>query len=344
MRYNLDIQLRPGQGSFLRPVCSHIFEQQKTEISCKLRIIFSCTEAIMNLDELTQYEIGDELRFIKSEHGFIFAEINNARAHATVSTYSGQVLSYRPNDRQDDLLFLSGKAFFEDGKAIKGGIPVCWPWFGADPENQGRPAHGFVRNRQWQVTGSESLEDGATKIVMSVTDSDATRVLWPHSFRLDIEITAGDSLKVALVTHNTGRDSMTISQALHTYFRVGDIGKVSIHGLDGVQYIDKANDAARMTQSGPVTISGEVDRIYTGVTGDLSIDDRALGRRIVVASSGCSTAVVWNPWVEIAAAMADLDDDDYQRMLCVETANAGPETVEVAAGADYRLAAEYTIM
>jgi glucose-6-phosphate 1-epimerase len=298
----------------------------------------------MNLEELTQFEIGDELRFIKSGHGFIHAEINNARANATISTYSGQVLSFRPKDRVEDLLFLSDKAFFEDGKAIKGGIPVCWPWFGPDPENQGRPAHGFVRNRQWQVTGSASLEDGSTKIVMSVTDSEATRALWPHSFRLDIEITAGDSLRVELVTHNTGRDDMTISQALHTYFLVGDIGKVSLHGLDGLQYIDKVIDAARMTQSGPVTISGEIDGIYTGVTGNLTIDDRALSRKIVVASSGCSTAVVWNPWVEIAASMADLDDDDYQRMICVETANAGPETVEVAAGEACRLAAEYTII
>jgi glucose-6-phosphate 1-epimerase len=297
----------------------------------------------MNLDELRQYEIGGELEFIEIEHGFIYAEINNPMAHATVSTYSGQVLSYRPKDRQDDLLFVSDKAYYEDSKAIKGGIPICWPWFGADPENQGRPAHGFVRNRQWQVTGSESLADGSTKIVMSMTDNDATRALWPHSFRLDIEITVGNSLKVELVTHNTGNDSITISQALHTYFRVGNIGKVSVLGLDGIQYLDKTNDSARVTQSGPVTISGEVDRIYTDVTGDLTIDDSSLGRKIVIASSGCSTAVVWNPWVEIAASMADLDDDDYQRMLCVETANAGPETVEIAAGKAYRLTAEYTI-
>jgi glucose-6-phosphate 1-epimerase len=297
----------------------------------------------MNYGELSQYEIAGELGFIEVEHGFIYAEINNARAHATVSTYSGQVLSYRPKGWQDDLLFVSDKAYYEEGKAIKGGIPVCWPWFGADPENQGRPAHGFVRNRQWQVTGSESLADGSTKIVMSITDNDATRALWPHPFQLDIEITVGDSLKVELITHNTGNASITISQALHTYFRVGDIGKVSVLGLDGIQYIDKARDAVFMTQSGPVTVSGEVDRIYTGVTGDLTIEDSSLGRKIVIASGGCSTAVVWNPWVEIAASMADLDDNDYRCMLCVETANAGPETVEIAAGEMYRLAAEYTI-
>ncbi len=252
----------------------------------------------MNFDELSRYEIDGELQFIEIEHGFVYAEINNARAHATVSTYSGQLLSYRPKDRQEDLLFVSDKAYYEAGKAIKGGIPVCWPWFGPDPENRGRPAHGFVRNRQWQVSGSESLADGSTKIILSITDSEATRALWPHPFRLDIEITVGDTLRVELVTHNTGNDSITISQALHSYFRVGDITSVSVLGLDGINYIDKANDSARKTQAGPLTISSEVDRIYTDTSGDLTIDDASLERKISIASSGCSTAVVWNPWVE----------------------------------------------
>lgn len=297
----------------------------------------------MNPDELSRYEIAGELRFVETGYGFVHAEISNTWAQATVSTYAGQVLSYRPKDQPHDILFLSDKAYFANGKAIKGGIPVCWPWFGADPENLGRPAHGFVRNRQWQVTGSKSLADGSTQIVMCMTDNDATHMLWPHPFRLDVEISVGDSLKVDLVTHNTGNDSITISQALHSYFQVGDIGKVSLHGLDGLQYLDKVNDFTRMTQSGTVTISGELDRIYTGVTRDLTIDDRSLQREIVIASSGCSTAVVWNPWVETAASMADLADDDYRHMLCVETANAGPETVKIAPGEAYRLAAEYSI-
>ena len=297
----------------------------------------------MNFDELSRYEIDGELQFIEIEHGFVYAEINNTRAHATVSTYSGQLLSYRPKDRQEDLLFVSDKAYYEAGKAIKGGIPVCWPWFGPDPENRGRPAHGFVRNRQWQVSGSESLADGSTKIILSITDSEATRALWPHPFQLDIEITVGDTLRVELVTHNTGNDSITISQALHSYFRVGDITSVSVLGLDGINYIDKANDSARKTQAGPLTISSEVDRIYTDTSGDLTIDDASLERKIAITSSGCSTAVVWNPWVNIAASMADLDDDDYLQMLCVETANAGPETVTITAGDCYRLSAEYSI-
>ena len=297
----------------------------------------------MNFDQLCEYEIENELQFVDIEHGFTYIEINNAKAHATISTYSGQVLSYRPKSQKDDLLFVSEKAYYEDGKAIKGGIPVCWPWFGADPDDLGRPAHGFVRNRQWEVTGSESLANGSTKVVLAMVDSDQTREIWPHPFKLSIEITVGDSLKVVLVTHNSGDESITISQALHTYFYVGDISKVQVLGLDGIDYLDKVDEFAEKTQSGPVTINGEVDRIYKGVTGELVIDDASLGRRIRITSRGCSTAVVWNPWSEIAASMGDLDDDDYKKMICVEAANAGPETVEIAAGSEYRLEAEYTI-
>jgi len=297
----------------------------------------------MNFDQLCEYEIENELQFVDIEHGFTYIEINNAKAHATISTYSGQVLSYRPKSQKDDLLFVSDRAYYEDGKAIKGGIPVCWPWFGADPDDLGRPAHGFVRNRQWEVTGSESLANGSTKVLLGMVDSDETRKIWPHTFKLSIEITVGDSLKVALVTHNSGDESIIISQALHTYFYVGDISKVQVLGLDGIDYIDKVDGFAEKTQSGPVTITGEVDRIYKGVTGELVIDDASLGRRIRIASRGCSTAVVWNPWSEIASSMGDLDDDDYKKMICVETANAGSETIEIAAGSEYRLEAEYTI-
>jgi glucose-6-phosphate 1-epimerase len=297
----------------------------------------------MDFSELCKYEIENELWFVEIEHGFTYIEINNSKAHATISTYSGQVLSYRPKNQQHDLLFVSDSAYYEEGKAIKGGIPVCWPWFGPDPEGRGRPAHGFVRNRQWRMTASESLANGATQVVLSLTDSSETRGIWSHPFRLDIEISVGDSLKVALVTHNTGERGITINQALHSYFQVGDISKVRVLGLDGTDYLDKVDGSARKTQSGPVTIDGEVDRIYTGVSGKLVIDDESLCRKIDITSQGCSTAVVWNPWIETAAAMNDLGNDDYRHMLCVESANAGPETIEVAAGDAYRLAAEYTL-
>ena len=297
----------------------------------------------MKSKELANFEIKDELQFVDCEHGFTYAEINNEKAHATISTYSGQVLSYRPKSQEKDLLFVSNKAYYQKGKAIKGGIPICWPWFGPDPEDMGHAAHGFVRNRQWDVIATESLADGSTKVVLGLTDTDETREIWPHAFNLNIEIIVGDTLKLALVTQNTGNENITISQAFHTYFHVGDIGKVQVSGLEGKEYLDKLDHFATKTQSGPIAINGEVDRIYTGVDGDLTIDDASFDRKIHITSGGCSTAVVWNPWDDVARSMGDLDDDDYRIMLCVETANAGPETVDVPAGKSYTLTAEYTI-
>ena len=292
---------------------------------------------------VNEYAIGDELRFVDTEHGFRNIEISNAKARATISTYGGQVLSYRPVSEDEDLLFLSARARYEVGTAIRGGIPVCWPWFGDDPEGQGRPPHGFVRNRQWTVTATESLLGGATKVTLGLVDTDETRTIWPHPFRLTIMITVGDSLRLELVMRNPGKESLTISQALHAYFHVGDISMVRVLGLDGVDYVDKVDDFAEKTQAGAVVVNGEIDRIYTGVAGELVVDDVSLGRKIRIGLAGSSTAVVWNPWAERAAAMSDLADDDYKKMICVEAANAGRETAEVPAGGEYRLSAEYSV-
>jgi glucose-6-phosphate 1-epimerase len=292
---------------------------------------------------MNEYEIGHELWFVDTEHGFRNIEINNAKARATISTYAGQVLSYRPATEEDGLLYLSAKARYQVGKAIRGGIPVCWPWFGDDPEGRGRPPHGLVRNRQWAVTATESLPDGATKVVLEVVDTDETRRIWPHSFRLQIVITVGDSLRLELVTRNRGKESLTISQALHAYFRVGDISRVRVLGLDGVHYLDKVDDFIEKTQAGAVVVNGEIDRIYTGVTGGLVVDDASLGRKFRIDLAGSNTAVVWNPWAAKAAAMSDLAYDDYRRLICVEAANAGPETVEVPGGGEYCLSVEYSV-
>ena len=297
----------------------------------------------MNFEQLRQYEIEDELEFVEIEHGFTYIEINNARAHATISTYSGQVLSYRPKGQAHDLLFVSDKAYYEEGKAIKGGIPVCWPWFGPDPEDGGRPAHGFVRNRQWQVAASESLADGSTKVVMSLTDSDETRGIWRHPFRLNIEITVGDSLRVELVTHNSGDKPVTVSQALHTYFQVGDVERVQVLGLEDGEYLDKVDGFRRKTQSGPVAISGEVDRVYVNSRSACVISDPVLQRRILIDKRGSDATVVWNPWIEKAAKMGDLGDAGYRHMLCVESGNAADNLVAIAPGEQHRLWVSYRV-
>ncbi|MGF1535395.1 MAG: D-hexose-6-phosphate mutarotase [Elainellaceae cyanobacterium] len=296
----------------------------------------------MSIDQLNADYGTQGLQFKTGQGDFPIIEIENDSATAAISLYGGQVLSFQPKDEPNPVLFLSKTAYYREGKAIKGGVPVCWPWFGPDPEGQGRPNHGFVRNRLWDVVKTEAAGE-TTTVTLGVTASDDTRAIWPQSFDLAIEISVGKSLSMALITRNTGDAPFSITQALHTYFIVGDVTQVAVLGLDGKAYLDKVDGGTEKTQSGDVTVAQEVDRIYLDVPSELVIDDKALGRKIHVTSSGSKTAVVWNPWVEIAAKMGDLEDNDYQRMICVETTNAATDIVEVPAGEAFRMTATYRV-
>jgi glucose-6-phosphate 1-epimerase len=291
----------------------------------------------------SDYGIAGQLKFVAGKGGFPCVEISNRNATALVCVYAGQVLSFRPTNSANDLLFVSDAAYYQNGKAIKGGIPVCWPWFGADPEGQGRAAHGFVRNRLWTVAATQANNDGDTRLTLALADSAETRAMWPHSFSLALEISVAETLSLELVTRNTGSEPFSITQALHTYFNVGDIGRVCVLGLENTAYLDKAGDGGQKIQTGPVTVAAEVDRIYTDVQTGLTIVDPGLQRRIRIASRGSKTAVVWNPWAAIAAQMGDLQDEDYRRFLCVETANAADDIIRVPADSEFRLQASYRI-
>ena len=298
----------------------------------------------MNTEQLnTEYAIPGQLKFIQGGGGLPFIEVTTANSSALISVYAGQVLSFRPAGEVDDLMFLSEKAYYQTGKAIKGGAPVCWPWFGADPQGLGRPAHGFVRNRMWNVVATEITVSGSIRVILGLEDTPETIEIWPQSFTLMLEITVGRSLNLELVTRNTGDQLFPVTQAFHTYFKVGDISQVSVSGLEDTDYIDKVDNSALKKQIGPVVINEEVDRIYLGVRDELVINDIALNRRIRIRSGGSKTAVVWNPWAKISADMADLQDNDYRNLLCAETTNAATDVVEVSPGRESRLVANYSI-
>ena len=298
----------------------------------------------MNIEQLNaKYGIADKVSFAAGEGGFPMIKVDNEYAKATISVYAGQVLSFQPVGQAEDLMFLSGKAYHQEGKAIKGGAPICWPWFGPDPEDKGRASHGFVRNRMWQMREVVSTQDGSTKITLGLKDTEDTRAIWDYAFDFTIAITVGKSLDLELITRNTGDKPFTITQALHTYFKVGDISKVTVLGLDGNRYIDKVDGGKSKTQSGDITFTGECDRIYLNVQPELKIDDAALARQITIKAHNSKTAIVWNPAADISANMADLADDGYKNFVCVETANAATEIVEVDAGSEYKLAANYAV-
>ncbi len=298
----------------------------------------------MTVEQLNKdFGILGQVKVVEGKGGFPVVEVSNEKASAKISVYAAQVLSFKPVGEAEDVMFVSEKAYYERGKATKGGIPICWPWFGPDPEGLERASHGFVRDRLWNLLSTEAVSAGETKVRLGVTASEETQAIWPESFELVIEIVVGAELTVTLMTENTGDRAFSITQAFHAYFTIGDVNKVRVLGLEGASYLDKVDGGAQKTQDGAVTVSGEVDRIYMDVKPELVIDDAALGRRIRISTAGSHTAIVWNPWKAISIEMADLADQSYQHFICVEAANAADEVIEVLPGAEYQMQAAYTV-
>lgn len=256
---------------------------------------------------------------------------------AEVALYGAHVLSCRPTGHAPVLWLAQSYKGVRQGEAIRGGIPVCWPWFGPSAK-QGLPSHGFVRTRFWSVTGAETDKD-STSITLSLASSDETLAIWPHEFLLNLTVTVGKSFDVELETVNTGKEPFAITEALHSYFRIKDISDILVTGLDGEPYLERAPGGADAVQVGAIAFSGETDRIYPRHAGAAIITDDGAGRRILVEKTGSAATVVWNPWTDKAARLGDISGDEWRRFVCVETANAGGDPIEVAPGASHRIAA-----
>lgn len=283
----------------------------------------------------SEFAIPGVLRAESGPGGLTVLRVTNALAEATVALHGAHVLSYTPAGATD-LLWLSRMSHFAPGQPIRGGIPICWPWFGAHPSESGFPNHGFARLLPWTLLAAEGEPDGPTHLVLELRDSDATRAWWPAAFSLTLALTVGAELRLELMMLNAGRSPVSITAALHTYFHVGDIGSTRVIGLDGCPYLDTVGGANRRhTQSGDVTFTREVDRIYQDASPAVTIEAPALNRRIHVAKAGSRSTVVWNPWIAKAARMPDFGDDEYRDMLCVETANARDDRVTLAPGASH---------
>jgi D-hexose-6-phosphate mutarotase len=260
--------------------------------------------------------------FREGAGGFPVVVLAGPHGSCEVSLYGGQVLSHRPPG-QSPVLFVSRQAVYEPGKPIRGGIPVCWPWFGAHPSDRHKPAHGFARLLPWTLLSAE-YSSHLTDVKLSLVDSEATRAFWPHAFELVLRVVLDRGLRVELTTRNRDHAAISISEALHTYLRVRDIGRTVVRGLDGRRYFDALTGREHAAQKGDITFHGETDRVYRDPGPECVVEDAALGREIVLDTRGSHDTVVWNPWIEKSRRLADLGDDEYTGFLCVETANARP--------------------
>ncbi|MFZ2162982.1 MAG: D-hexose-6-phosphate mutarotase [Sideroxyarcus sp.] len=297
----------------------------------------------MTLSELNEhYAIGNHVQFKEIADGMIIAEVANQHALANIALQGAHIATFQPRG-EEPVIWLSPQAKFAPGKSIRGGVPVCWPWFGAHKCDSKLPGHGYARTVPWEILETKALADGSTFLRFGLVENDTTRAQWPHASTVQLEATVGKSLRVELITTNTGTKSLELGEALHTYFQISDVAKVTIRGLDNCAYLDKVQDFARFTQKDGIVIESEVDRVYINTAADCVIEDKGLKRAIRIAKQGSMSTVVWNPWVEKGKEMGDLGEDGYRSMVCVESGNAWDNVVVLAPGETHKLAAVYSV-
>ncbi len=231
-------------------------------------------------------------------------------------------------------LFLSGTAVFAPDRSVRGGVPIIFPWFGDAPAASGLGPHGFARTSTWKLT--EQSPEGRS-VTLELTDTEATRALWAHAFRLIARFTLGETLEIELETTNTGPAPFEFEAALHTYFAVSDVRRIRVHGLEGATYLDKP-DGFRSKRAGQdgIDFPDEVDRVYPNSEAELRIEDPDAGRRIVVGKRDSRSTIVWNPGGTKGEALADLGTE-WSRFVCVESANMGTDKLTLAPGASQTL-------
>ena len=273
--------------------------------------------------------------------GYPVYVINHLEVTARVALQGAHVMEWRPTAQTEPVLYMSPDALLEHGKPIRGGIPVCWPWFGGHPTDATKPMHGFARTRPWELVRADAKE-GYVAMLFKLESSEETKALWPHDFRCHVGISFGAALEVSLMTENTGDSPFILSEALHTYLTVGAIELVTVRGLSESKYLDTVGERTMRDQEGDITFEGEVDNQYASTAGVI-VEDRSFVRNLVVNKLGSGTTVVWNPWIEKSKRLADLPDDAYHGFLCVEAANAGDAAVTVMPGGQHVLQTQISL-
>lgn len=298
---------------------------------------------LANIDLLNRrFAIPGIAQVIPGSGGLPKIVITTPSASAEIYLHGAQITSWQPAGAQE-VLFLSELSHWQGGRAIRGGIPICFPWFRAKAGNPQAPAHGFVRTKEWRIE-SMTVDDHGSVIVACSTESDeSTHQWWPHGFLLMNRVTIGRTLKLELIVKNTGSDPLQFEEALHTYFRVGDAENVSVRGLDQIAYLDNADGNREKVQAGDVCFAATTDNAYLDTRDSVSVIDAALHRTVLTQKENSATTVVWNPWQQGAASLSDLGDDEWRRMVCVEASNILGAAVSLEPGQRHTMAAILSI-
>jgi glucose-6-phosphate 1-epimerase len=302
----------------------------------------------MDIQTLSEhFAISGVLSFTKTEHGLTQAIITTPACTAELYLQGAHLAGWQPTGKSP-VLFLSERSAFESGKAIRGGVPIIFPWFGArtatpdSPRTDG-PSHGFARAALWKLAFAAVAGDDL-HLTLTLGPNEASRELGFDNFQLAYKLILGAELRMSLTVANPGTAPLRIEEALHTYLSVGDARQISIRGLSNTEFIDKTDGFKRKHQSDPtLKLSGETDRPYLNTEQTVTLDDPVLKRRIAVAKTGSKTTVIWNPWAEISTKLSDMSPDGWQQMVCIETANVASNAILVQPGEHHTMQAHITV-
>lgn len=291
---------------------------------------------ISHLRLKTTKTLSEQITIQIDTNGYEFVIINHDKFDAAFTLHGAHLIHFQVK-QQPPLIYLSKAALFDDKKAIRGGVPVCWPWFGNTEESISKklPGHGFARISKWQMSIINETTD-AIQLEFSLSANEATKAIWDHEFTLTLRASLSDHVELTLITENTGSDTFSYGGALHTYLCVADITQCSIDGL-AATYSDSLDAGKLKNAEKTLPVNGPIDAIYAVNEGDVIVNDPKNGRQITVNNIGNDSVVVWNPWVAGSVAFADLPDDGYQTMMCIESAITSKRGVLVEPGQSHTL-------
>jgi D-hexose-6-phosphate mutarotase len=286
-----------------------------------------------------RFDVPDIVRIEPGNGGLTKIVVTTSQAGAEVYLHGAHVTRFDPAGHKP-LLWMSRSSWFEPGKPIRGGVPICFPWFGLRQDDPKAPAHGFARLRAWEIETVENRPDGAVIVTLVLKSDDSTRAIWPYDFVARHVIRVSGSIEMTLQVHNPSDASIRLEEALHTYLTVGDIRETTVEGLVGAEFIDKMSNGATARQVDPIIrFTGETDRVYLDTQSTCVVRDPVLRRGVSIEKRGSNSTVVWNHWIAKAKAMPDFGDDEWPRMLCVETANVARHAIELPPGATHAMTA-----
>jgi glucose-6-phosphate 1-epimerase len=298
----------------------------------------------MRTEELTaKFGIAGILDFAETEHGLVKAAISLDGMAGELYLQGAHLTAWQPPGERP-VFFTSPNSLFAPGRAIRGGIPIIFPWFGPSRHAPAAPQHGFARTTPWQLDGAETAGRGSVTLTFSLGDGDVGSPFWPEPFRAIYTVVFAHTLSLRLAVQNRAAHPIVFEEALHAYFAISDISGIAISGLAGTTYIDKTDAARRKPQTAAlVTVAAETDSVYLDTPGQCVIEDRGWRRRVIIEKDGAASTVVWNPWTEKASAMVDLGDPAWRGMVCVETGNIADNEVRLAADGEHTMSTTISV-